>query len=160
GVSHQPAHDRQSKLAGAPARELLLQYRTNLLMSLRLQIATIFLLAGLASAQVIDRMVAVVNKRVILESELDQTARVECLLQGKPADGLTQADRLAVLERLIDRALLDQQIANQAMLDPTADELAARIKEVRAAVPGAGSDERWKAVLTSYGLVPEDLAEQ
>jgi parvulin-like peptidyl-prolyl isomerase len=129
-------------------------------MVMRLHIAIVLLLAGFAQAQVVDRMVAVVNKRVILESELDQTARVELLLQGKPVSSLTQADRVAVLERLIDRALLDQQIVNQAMLDPTPDELAAKIKEVRSGVSGGESDERWKAVLSGYGLAPEDLEEQ
>jgi parvulin-like peptidyl-prolyl isomerase len=129
-------------------------------MVMRLHIAIVLLLAGFAQAQVVDRMVAVVNKRVILESELDQTARVELLLQGKPVTSLTQADRVAVLERLIDRALLDQQIVNQAMLDPTPDELAAKIKEVRSGVSGGESDERWKAVLSGYGLAPEDLEEQ
>ena len=81
------------------------------------------LLAGIAQAQVVDRMVAVVNRHVILESELDQATRVEFLLQGKPIDRLTYADRTAVLERLIDRSLLDQQIVNPAMLDPTPEEL-------------------------------------
>jgi len=129
-------------------------------MTLRFQVAIILLLSSFAQAQVVDRMVAVVNKRVILESELDQAARVEFLLQGKPISSLTQTDRIAVLERLIDRALLDQQIVNQAMLDPTPAELAEKIKDLRSDVPGGESDERWKAVLAGYGLVAEDLEEQ
>jgi peptidyl-prolyl cis-trans isomerase SurA len=126
----------------------------------RFQFAMVLLLAGFAQAQVVDRMVAVVNKRVILESELDQTARVEFLLQGKSIDSLTQADRTAVLERLIDRALLDQQIVNPAMLDPTPMELAGKIKEVRSGMPGASVDARWNIVLTSYGLTQQDVEEQ
>ena len=55
-------------------------------MVLRFQFAMVLLLAGFTQAQVVDRMVAVVNKRVILESELDQAARVEFLLQGKPIE--------------------------------------------------------------------------
>jgi SurA N-terminal domain len=129
-------------------------------MTLRFQIAIILLLANLAQAQVVDRMVAVVNRRVILESELDQTARVEFLLQGKPISSLTQADRVAVLERLIDRALLDQQIVNQSMLDPTPAELAEKVRELRSGMSGGESDERWKAVLAGYGLATEDLEEQ
>ena len=64
-----------------------------------LQFALVLLLpiAGLAQPQMVDRMVAVVNKRVILQSELDQAARVEFLLQGKPIASLTQADTAAVL---------------------------------------------------------------
>jgi hypothetical protein len=129
-------------------------------MKARLHFAIILLLGGLSQAQVVDRMVAVVNKHVILESELDQGARVEFLLQGKPIDKLTQADRAAVLERLIDRSLLDQQIVNPAMLDPTLEELAAKIKEVRSDMPRAGTDEQWNAVLAGYGLTQQDFEEQ
>ena len=124
------------------------------------QLVIVLLLAGMAQAQVVDRMVAVVNKRVILESDLDQTARVEFLLQGKSIDKMTQTDRAAVLERLIDRSLLDQQIVNPSMLDPTPEELAAKVKEVRSAVPGWATDERWNAILAGYGLTQQDVQEQ
>jgi peptidyl-prolyl cis-trans isomerase SurA len=126
----------------------------------RLQCAILLLLAAVAAGQVVDRMVAVVNKRVILESELDQAARVEFLLQGKPIASLTQADRAAALERLIERALLDQQIVNPAMLDPTPQELAAKVREVRAGIPAAATDEQWKTLLASYGLTQSDLEDQ
>lgn len=129
-------------------------------MRARLHFATVLLLAGLGQAQVVDRMVGVVNKHVILESELDQAAGVEFLLQGKPIDKLTQADRAAVLERLIDRRLLDQQIGSPSMLDPTPEEVAAKIKEVRSDLPRAGSDEGWNAVLAGYGLTQQDFEEQ
>jgi hypothetical protein len=131
-------------------------------MRLRLQFAVLLVLAGLTQAQVVDRIVAVVNKHVILESELDQAARVEFLLQGKPlGDGtLSRKDALAVLDRLVDQALLDQQILNQAVLDPTPAELAAQIKQLRTQVPGAATDEGWKSVLTAYGLTEQDIADQ
>jgi len=128
-------------------------------MRLRLQFIAVLLLAITAPAQVVDRMVAVVNKRVILESELDQAARVEFLLANKPISALTLVDRDAVLNRLIERALLDQQIVNPGMLDPTPQELAAKIKEVRDGLPGT-ADEQWKLLLSSYGLTQEDLEEQ
>ena len=129
-------------------------------MRARLHFVMALLLAGFAHAQVVDRMVAVVNKRVILESELDQATRVEFLLQAKPIQSLTQADRSAVLERLIDRSLLDQQIVNPAMLDPAPEELAAKIKEIRDGMPGAASNDRWNAILAGYGLMQQDVAEQ
>ena len=131
-----------------------------------LQLAMLLLpLAAFAQPQMVDRMVAVVNKRVILQSDLDQAARVEFLLQGKPIATLTQADTAAVLEQLIDRSLLDQQIVNPAMLDPTPEELAEKIKEVRDNFPGGGqpagqTDDRWKATLAAYGLTQQDLEEQ
>jgi hypothetical protein len=129
-------------------------------MRARCQFVMVLLLAGIAQAQVVDRMVAVVNKHVILESELDQATRVELLQQGKSVDKMTDADRATVLERLIDRSLLDQQIVNPSMLDPTPEELAAKIKEVRADVPDSATDEHWNAILGSYGLAPQDLEEQ
>lgn len=122
-----------------------------------LKIALALLLIGAAFSQVVDRMVAVVNKRVILESELDQATRVEFLMQGRPLENLTPADKLAVLDRLIDRSLLDQQIVNGDMLAPDPAELAARIKDVRDQIPGAATDEGWKKILESYGLMQQDV---
>ncbi len=129
-------------------------------MRMRCQLVLVLLLAGIAQAQVVDRMVAVVNKRVILESELDQAVRVEFLIQGKSVDKITQADRVAALERLIDRSLLDQQIVNPSMLDPTPEELAAKVKEVRSQFSDSATDERWTAILAGYGLNQQDLEEQ
>jgi peptidyl-prolyl cis-trans isomerase SurA len=129
-------------------------------MRIPLHLAIVLALAAFGQAQVVDRMVAVVNKRVILDSELDQAARVEFLLQGKPIERMTAADRVAILEHLIDRALLDQQIVNGSMLDPAPEELAAKIREVRASMPGAASDERWNVILTAYGLTQRDVEEQ
>jgi peptidyl-prolyl cis-trans isomerase SurA len=129
-------------------------------MKMRLHFVLLLWLAASAHAQVVDRMVAVVNKQVILESELDQAARVEFLLQAKPIDQLAQTDRIAALERLIDRSLLEQQIVDPAMLDPSAEDLAAKIKEIREGLPGAAIDERWKAILGRYGLTQQDVEDQ
>jgi parvulin-like peptidyl-prolyl isomerase len=129
-------------------------------MTIRLHFAMLLLLAASGQAQVVDRMVAVVNKQVILESELDQATRVEFLLQSKPIEQMAQPDRIAALERLIDRALLEQQIVDPAMLNPSAEDLAAKIKEVREGLPGAASDERWKAILGGYGLTQQDVEDQ
>lgn len=122
-----------------------------------LQLAFLLLITAVCFSQVVDRMVAVVNRRVILESELDQAARVEFLMQGKPLDKLTAMDKSAVLDRLIDRSLLEQQIMHPEMLDPTGEELAARVADIRHQTPGAASDEGWKKVLTDYGVTQQDL---
>ena len=129
-------------------------------MRARLHFVIVLLLAGIAQAQVVDRMVAVVNKHVILESELDQATRVEFLLQSKPIERLTSVDQTAVLERLIDRSLLDQQIVNPAMLDPAPEELKAKVEELRQGIPGASANENWKTILAGYGLTQQDVEEQ
>jgi hypothetical protein len=126
-------------------------------MRMCLQFAVLLLFAGICQAQVVDRMVAVVNKRVILESQLDEATRVDCLLQGKLVEQRTYADNVAALERLIDQSLIDQQIMQPEMLDPLPSELAVEMKQVRDGVPGAGDDGHWKAILAGYGLTQQDV---
>jgi hypothetical protein len=123
------------------------------------QLALLFTLTWIRAQVVVDRMVAVVNKRVILESELDQAQRLELLLQGKPltSEQPDPREMQALLDRLIDRSLLEQQIADPAILDPTPEELAMRLKEVRSQIPGAASEDGWKSLLASYGLEARDV---
>jgi peptidyl-prolyl cis-trans isomerase SurA len=99
---------------------------------------------------------------VILESELDQARGVELLLQGKPLSGEDPGPKEMqdLLDRLIDRSLLEQQIgqpSNPQILDPKPEEVAERIKEVRSQIPAAASEEGWKEVLQSYGLEQRDI---
>jgi len=120
-------------------------------------LAVIALAISAANPQLLDRMVAVVNKHVILESELDQAVRVEYLMQGKPLAKVSSADSVAVLDRLVDRALLEQQILHPEMLAPTPEELADQVKEVRQQFPGAATDAGWKSLLASYDLTQQDI---
>ena len=105
---------------------------------------------------VVDRIAAVVNRRVILESELDQSVRVEALLQNRPLDETTRTRQQAV-DEWIDRILLEQQIAESDVVDPMPEELAARLKEVRAQVNGATTDEAWQKALAAYELTEQDV---
>lgn len=128
-------------------------------MRLCFQLVLVMAIASACSAQVVDRMVAVVNKRVILESELDQTVRLEFLMAGKPLDKATEADRMATLDRLIDRSLLDQQAVRTEMLDPEPQELADKVTEIRRQLPGAQTEEGWHNILNDYGLTQQDVEE-
>jgi hypothetical protein len=141
------------------AHQFLLQHWANLLMRRTCQLALLFALTWIRAQEVVDRIVAVVNKRVILESELEQARRIELLLQGKPLrrDEPDPKQVQALLDRLIDRSLLEQQIADPAILNPEPDQLAARIKEIRGQVPGAASEEGWKSMLAAYGLEAKDI---
>jgi hypothetical protein len=122
-----------------------------------LHLAAIALAISAANPQLLDRMVAVVNKHVILESELDQAVRVEYLMQGKPLDKVSSADSVAVLDRLVDRALLEQQILHPEMLAPTPEELADQVKDLRQQFPGAATDAGWKSLLATYDLTQQDI---
>jgi len=111
-------------------------------------------------AQVVDRMVAVVNRQVILESELEQAAHVEFLLQGRSLAELTAAEMQTVLDHMIDQALLQQQIVSTVLLDPGPVEISSRVLEARAQIPGAATDEKWRALLAAYGVSQQDVEQQ
>jgi hypothetical protein len=120
-----------------------------------------FMFVSLAVAavpqDVVDRIVAVVNKQVILESQLEDAARTEFLLQGKSLDLLTVQEMDAVLDRMIDQALLQQQIVDGSVIEPTAVEISTQIQAFRAHIPGALADGEWQALLDAYGLTQHDV---
>jgi hypothetical protein len=122
----------------------------------------LLLLLGVAAGRaqvVVDRMVAVVNKRVIMESRLDQEVRLERLLESKPpaVPKLESAEKSLALQQLIDRELLEQQILRDDMETPSPEEVARRVNEVRARTPGLETEEGWKARLAADDLTEEDV---
>lgn len=129
-------------------------------MKFRLQFALVLIAVIACRAEIIDRMVAVVNGHVILQSEVEEAARLEFLLDGKPLDQMTAKDLDAARERLIDQALLQQQIVTTSQLDPTPEELAAKVHDVRAQITGASSDGKWQAMLAAYGVTEHDVEQQ
>lgn len=122
--------------------------------------AVLLLASSFGEAQVVDRIVAVVNRQVILQSQLEQSTQIQFLLEGKPLEKITPADQQVVLDQLIDRALLEQQIVTNSMLDPSPDEVAARLRELRSQIPGAASDQQWQTMLSNYGVSQHDLEMQ
>jgi parvulin-like peptidyl-prolyl isomerase len=119
----------------------------------------VFMLLPVAAfpQQVVDRIVAVVNKQVILQSQLEDAAHAEFLLQGKPMDELTAQQMDAVLDRMIDQALLQQQIVSGPSIEPTAVEISAQIQDFRSRIPGTPADGKWQALLDAYGLTEHDI---
>ena len=116
-------------------------------------------IAAIQSQVVVDRIVAVVNKRVIMESKLDEEVRLGRLLQGKPPAGakLDPAEASFTLEQLIDRALLEQQILHGDMETPSPEEVARRVNEIRSRTPGLETEEGWRARLAADDLTQQDV---
>jgi hypothetical protein len=112
------------------------------------------------SPVVLDRAVAVVNKHVILASDLDDEIRLSILDPNTvPQVELT---RQQALDQLISRTLIEQQIRQQDMqaIEPSPAEVNARLHEIRAEVPicvrqDCASDAGWKAFLAAHGLTAE-----
>jgi hypothetical protein len=110
-----------------------------------------------SQAVVLDRVVAVVNNRAILDSDVDEEMRLAALSPGSAV--LTP--KLA-LEQLISRSLIQQQIRQEdaQAASPSEAEVNARVAEIRKELPAClrlncTSEEGWKAFLTAHGLALE-----
>jgi len=116
--------------------------------------------AAAPQAEVLDRVVAVVNNQAILASELDEEVRLAVLDPGQA--GLGVLTRQKALEQLIARALIQQQIRQEDIqaVEPSPAEVKARLEEIRKEVPACvhqncASDSGWSAFLAAHGLNPE-----
>jgi peptidyl-prolyl cis-trans isomerase SurA len=125
--------------------------------ALALLLSTLVLAPNRASAEVIDRIVATVNGRVILQSDWDEALCYEALLTNRTLAQFTDDDRRAVLDRLVDQELLHEQMKSADFLHATDAEAAARVAEARKLYPQAASGEAWQVILDKYHLTEKDL---
>ena len=130
---------------------------TILVVVLALLVSVLSLAPVRASAEVIDRIVATVNGRIILQSDWDEALCYEALLTSRTLAQFTDDDRRAVLDRLIDQELLREQMKSADFLHATDAEAAARVAEARKQYPQAESSEAWQALLANYHLTEKDF---
>ena len=134
--------------------------------TIRLTAAMIALLCGAclcARAQdakstrvLLDRVVAVVNNRAILASDVEQAMRLSIL---EPRRSGEVPDARSTLDRLISRSLIQQQMGHEEELAdaPTNNDVQGRIAELRKELPACvrancASDEGWTAFLAANKL--------
>lgn len=122
-------------------------------------VAVLALLLGLsavvrpaAAGQVIDRIVATVNGQIILQSDWDDALRLEAVLSARTVSDFSEEERRAVLDRLVDQELLDEQMKSALFKHASEADAAAAVTQTRELYPEAKTDEGWKAVLARYGL--------
>jgi len=133
---------------------------------LRYLVIVVLLLAPAAAfaGEVIDGVVATVSRKPVLQSEWDDATRFEAFMQQKPLTAVTDKDRVDVLQRLVDRRLLEAQMNSPNFLAPSGDELRTNLSKLRAQIPAAKDDKGWQAVLAAYGFsereVEDHLREQ
>jgi hypothetical protein len=113
--------------------------------------------AHAAAPQVIDRIVATVNGRIILQSDLDEALSYEALLSNRPLAGFSEADRRTVLDRLIDQELLREQMKSADFRHARDEEVTARVAEARKQYSQAENDAVWQTVLAQYHISEKDL---
>ena len=110
-----------------------------------------------AAGEVIDRIVATVNGRIILDSDWNDALRYEALLSARTVSDFNNEERRAVLDQLIDQELLGEQMNSALFKHATEDEALAQVRQARRLYPEAASDEGWKAVLVRFGLTEKAL---
>jgi len=101
-------------------------------MRLRILIPGLLLLcaASLRAAEVLDRIAATVNGHAILESDVDDEIRYESLMNAGERKQ-PPADRKAILDRLVDRELLNQQASSVDYTTTTQDEVDKQLDQVK-----------------------------
>jgi len=110
-----------------------------------------------SSPVVLDHVVAVVNKRAILASDVHEEMLLS-VLEPKDADSIAETPQ-AALQRIISRTLIRQQIRDEdaRSIEPTKEEVQARLTELRKLLPvcvreNCSTDAGWKAFLENHGL--------
>jgi SurA N-terminal domain len=105
--------------------------------------------------QIVDRVVTNVNGHVVLQSDWEQELAFEAFSNARDPDSFTSAERNAALNRLIDRELLREQV--RPSQPAPAEQVAARVAEVRKLHPECATDDGWHATLQRYGLTESSL---
>jgi peptidyl-prolyl cis-trans isomerase SurA len=125
--------------------------------ALTLLLLVVLLAPSHATAEMIDRIIATVNGRVILQSDWDEALCYEALLTNRTLAQFTDDDRRAILDRLIDQELLREQMKSADFVHATDTEVAARVADARKQYQQAASTEAWQAILAQYHLTEKDL---
>ncbi len=124
---------------------------------------SVFVLLAMATpvfaGEVIDGVVATVNRQPILRSDWDAAVRFEAFMQQKRLEDVSEGDRVMALQHLIDRQLLKAQMGDTSYMQPKEDALEQDIEKVRAQVPNGKDDAAWHKLLASYGFTEDDVKE-
>lgn len=119
----------------------------------------IVLVAPVASlaGEVIDGVIATVNRKPVLQSDWDDAVRFEAFMQQKPLSRVTEAERVSALQRLIDRQLLATQMIDPNYLAPSREEVRTDLAKLRAQIPAANNDLGWEKLMAAYGFSQREI---
>src|SRR5581483_8740482 len=111
----------------------------------------------LSAGEIIERIVATVNGRPILQSDWDEAVRYEAFANQQSLSSLTRQQRRATLDRLIDQHLLREQMKDSDFDHATVEQVNKGIAEIRGRYNDS-TEEAWQTDLQRYGLTPKDIA--
>lgn len=118
--------------------------------------------AAPANGVLLDRIVAVVNGDIILDSDVDEEQRFEAVVPYRESRAVFSRDK--AIQRLIDRRLILQQAALEPEETVSDTELDAQLARLRKDIPECkeyrcDSDEGWKKYLADHGFTVEEFRE-
>lgn len=108
------------------------------------------------SGELLDRVVATVNGRPILQSDLADELRFEAFMSAERLDQLSSADLKSALDRLIDQELINGQARPGDLKPISPAEVDSKIEALKARYSKTDPQPSWSAALARYGLT-EDL---
>jgi peptidyl-prolyl cis-trans isomerase SurA len=116
----------------------------------------------LGQGVVLDRVIAVVNGDVILESDVDEERRFE---EIQPYRATTNFTRERAIERLVDRALILQQAALEPEDVVSDKELDAQLLTLRKDIPACKqyhceTDAGWQKYVEDHGFTVAEFSER
>lgn len=130
-------------------------------MKRRLTIAYVFLVlmtTCVMGGEVIDRIVAVVNGKLILQSDIEQEARLEAFLAGQHVSEFKTPDLQTILQRMIDRQLIHEQMRGARPVEISSPPVERRVKDFRMSIgKSAQNDEEWQRILVEAGVTDQEV---
>ena len=118
--------------------------------------------AGAGERVVLDRVVAVVNEDLILESDLDEETRMSAF---QPFSDQTAVTREQLIERLIDRDLILQQLLLRPQTPITDAQVDGELAVLRKTIPecvlyDCETDAGWVKFVAAQGFTVAELRER
>ena len=110
------------------------------------------------ASDVIDRIVAIVNGKLILQSDVQEEARIEAFLAGQQPSGFKPEELRTVVDRMIDRQLVHEQMRTVREVATSSQAVERRMKQLRQSLgKPAETDADWQKTLADAGVTEEQL---
>jgi hypothetical protein len=114
-----------------------------------------YIALGQDGGVIVDRIAVIVGNQVIKTSDIDRDIRLTAFLNREKPNFSSDAKRKSA-ERLIDQAIIRQQIATGGYRRPSDSEADGLLKQLRQDRFG-GSEQQLRAALNAYGITEDQL---
>ena len=110
--------------------------------ALPIALLLLMLLPTRALPVIVDRIVATLGQRIITLSDVWEDYRIESLLEQLPAEPLDEEHIRKIAERLVDQALLEQEMETSRFPEVPAAEVEQHMAEIRRGFVSNGTFQR------------------